>query len=169
VRVCAPLELRIERMMERLNTDDRVFVTNEILLADEAHSAITRRHFGINWQEAENYDLVLNTERVTIPESVDEIMSLVGDPQFQETRESMRTFNNLALQSHLRAALRYDPRTTNMRITATADDGQVTLSGILDADLDAKDALEVISEVQGVKNIKNELKLAASSRIMPDS
>lgn len=48
IRVCAPFEIRVKRMMERLNTDDRDFVENEIRLSEEAHSAITRRHFGVN-------------------------------------------------------------------------------------------------------------------------
>src|SRR5688500_17433915 len=45
VRVCAPLETRITRMMRRLNTDDRAIIESEIRLSEEAHSAITRRHF----------------------------------------------------------------------------------------------------------------------------
>src|SRR5688572_19628315 len=48
VRVCAPLETRIARMMERLNTDDRSLVESEIRFSEEAHGAITRRHFGID-------------------------------------------------------------------------------------------------------------------------
>ena len=46
VRVCAPMETRVKRMMERLATDDRANVENEIQISEEAHTAITRRHFG---------------------------------------------------------------------------------------------------------------------------
>ncbi len=53
VRVCAPMKVRVQRMMERLNSDDEAFITNEIKLSEEAHAAITRRHFGINWQDPE--------------------------------------------------------------------------------------------------------------------
>ena len=42
VRVCAPMKVRVERMMERLNTDNEDFVANEIRLSEEAHGAITR-------------------------------------------------------------------------------------------------------------------------------
>jgi cytidylate kinase len=67
-------------MLERLNTDDKEFVTNEIKLSEEAHAAITRRHFGINWQDSEHYDLALNTERVSIEKCADEVMALVQEP-----------------------------------------------------------------------------------------
>lgn len=161
VRVCAPLELRIKRMMERLNTDDRDFVENEIKLSEEAHGAITRRHFGINWQDPENYDLVLNTERLTIDECVAEIAHLLDDPEFQETAESMRALENLALQAHVRAALRQDPRTAKMMISIEAEAGRVTLSGILEAGLEAKDAVEVAGQVAKVTDVINQLRSAA--------
>ena len=51
VRVCAPVNVRVHRMMVRLNTDDEEFVTNEIKLSEEAYTAITRRHFGIRSEE----------------------------------------------------------------------------------------------------------------------
>src|SRR6187455_3155385 len=61
VRVCAPFETRVERMLQRLDTDDRAFVESEIRNSEEAHGAITRRHFAVDWREPEHYDLVLNT------------------------------------------------------------------------------------------------------------
>ncbi len=163
VRVCAPLELRVRRMMERLNTDDREFVENEIKLSEEAHGAITRRHFGVNWQAPENYDLAFNTERLTIEECVEEIMNLHDDPVFQETPESMRIFSSLALQTHVRAALRQDPRTTRMLISIEANEGRVTLSGMVEPGTEAKDAIEVASRVEGVTSVINQLR-AASGR-----
>ncbi|OGA39000.1 MAG: hypothetical protein A3G24_10900 [Betaproteobacteria bacterium RIFCSPLOWO2_12_FULL_62_13] len=161
VRVCAPQELRVRRMMERLNTDDRDFVESEIKLSEEAHGAITRRHFGINWQDPENYDLVLNTKRLTIDECAEEIMNLHDDPAFRETPDSMRVFGNLALQTHVQAALRRDPRTSNMMISIEADESRVTLSGVLEAGLEAKDAVEVATGVTGVKDVTNRLRTAS--------
>lgn len=163
VRVCAPFEVRVKRMMERLNTDDRDFVENEIRLSEEAHGAITRRHFGINWQDSENYDVVLNTERLTIEECVDEVMNLLDDPTFQETAESQRLFHDLALAAHVRAAMRQDERTKNMQFSISARDGVVALTGIVEMGLEPKDAMEVASRVPGVKQVTNSLRMAMSS------
>jgi cytidylate kinase len=165
VRVCAPLKVRVERMMERLNTDDEAFVTNEIKLSEEAHAAITRRHFGINWQDSEQYDLVLNTERVSIEECVNEVMALVEDPEFQETERSRQMFANLALETHVRAALRADPRTSKMNFLVSADSGTVKLAGIVEPGLDEIDAIEVAGSVPKVQNVKSELKMAMPSRL----
>lgn len=161
IRVCAPLQLRIERMMERLNTDDQALVESEIKVSEEAHGAITRRHFGINWQDSENYDLVLNTERLAIDECVEEVMNLLDDRAFQETPASMQMFSNLALRTHVVAALRQDPRTAKMVISIEADDGRVTLSGILESGLEAQDAVDVAANVRGVKDVVNRLRTAS--------
>ena len=169
VRVCAPMQVRVQRMMERLNTDDESFVTNEIKMSEEAHAAITRRHFGINWQDSEQYDLVLNTERVSIDECADEVLALVKDPQFQETAQSTQMLANLALETHIRAALRADPRTMKMQISINADQGVVTIAGIVDHGSEPIDASEVAAAVPGVKNIKNQINVAATSRVKLDS
>lgn len=168
VRVCAPLPVRVERMMERLNTDDREFVEHEIRLSEEAHAAITRRHFDLNWQDAENYDLVLNTERLSVDECVEEIEALLDDPTFCETERSLQMFADFGLQSHVRAALRSDDRTKPMTIEVRADRGQVTLAGMLEMGLEAKDAIEVTAKVPGVKSVVCELRSVMPSRYKLD-
>lgn len=169
VRVCAPFATRVERMMERLQTEDRDFVEREIRMSEEAHAAITRRHFGVDWQLAENYDLVLNTERVSVDECVDEIAKLLDDPGFQETTESQRTLANLALQMHVRAALRHDSRTERMNIGVEAHDGRVTLRGVLEPGLLEDDAIEVAQQVRGVNDVESRLKIAGLPRYKLDS
>jgi cytidylate kinase len=162
IRVCAPFEVRVKRMMERLNTDDRDFVVNEIKLSEEAHGAITRRHFGISWQHSDQYDLVLNTERLTIEECADAVMGLLDDATFQETPQSQRAFSNLALAAHIRSALRQDPRTAKMTIAITCEDGVATLAGLVDPGQEPKDAAEVAARVPGVKDVKSQLRSVAS-------
>jgi len=88
VRVCAPFETRKHRMMERLGSDDDARVADEIRTNDEAHSAIMRRHFDLQWTEPEHYDLVLNTKRVSVEECVGEVLALVRAPQVAVMSES---------------------------------------------------------------------------------
>lgn len=162
VRVCAPLEVRVKRMMERLNTDDRDFVENEIKLSEEAHGAITRRHFGISWQHSDQYDLVFNTERLTVEECAEEVMALLDDATFQETPESQRMFRNLALSAHIRAALREDARTSKMMFSITCEDGVATFAGLVDPGQQPRDAVEVASKVPGVREVRNQLRTVSA-------
>ncbi len=163
VRVCAPFELRVTRMMHRLGTDDQSFVEEEIRLADEALGAITRRHFNVNWRDAENYDLILNTARLSVEKCADAILNLMKDSRFHETEDSKRALRELAIAAHVRTALRNDARTVKLDITIAADRGRVILSGMGESEAQAKAAAEIAIKVPRVSCVTNELKLMTRS------
>ena len=109
------------------------------------------------------YTTLFRSERLTIEECADEVMSLLDDPTFQETPESRRFFQDLALAAHVRAALRQDDRTKKMQISVTTHDGVVTLAGIVEMGLEPKDATEAASKVRGVSEVVNTLRMAMES------
>jgi cytidylate kinase len=160
VRICAPLEIRIRRMMERLATDNREAVEKEIEISEEAHSAITRRHFGVNWRDPEHYDLVLSTERLSVEECVDEIECMSKKRRFQETPESIRMVDNMAVEWAVRSSLRRDGRTAGMSIHVSCDGGRVTLGGVVDTMRESGAAAEVVAATEGVREVDNQLKSA---------
>jgi len=163
VRVCAPLETRIARMMERLATDDREAVENEIQMSEEAHTAITRRHFGVNWREPEHYDLVLSTERLSVDECVDEVESLMNRKRFQETDESRAMVENLALEWAVRTALRRDARTAATGLVVECRGGIAKLLGAVDTDSESGAAAEIAAAVEGVREVDNRLRSTESA------
>ena len=163
VRICAPLETRVTRMMQRLSTDNRDAVESEIQLSEEAHTAITRRHFNVNWRDPENYDMVLCTERLPVDECVEEIDGMLKKKCFQETPESLRLVDNLALEWSVRSALRRDPRTAGTSITVECADGTVRLLGIVDTQNEAGAAGELAAAVEGARQVDNQLKPAESA------
>jgi cytidylate kinase len=162
VRVCAPLETRVTRMMQRLTTDNRAAVESEIALSEEAHTAITRRHFNVNWRDAEHYDVVLNTGRLSVDECVDELEGLMKRPCFQETPESVRMVENMALEWAVRSALRREARTADVAVTVEADGGKVRLSGVVDDDAQSAAAAKVAASVEGAGSVDNQLRAAKS-------
>jgi cytidylate kinase len=163
VRVCAPLETRIARMMQRLGTENRATVESEILLSEEAHSAITKRHFGVNWRDAEHYDLALCTERLSVDECIEEIEAVMKRPRFQETPESTRMAADLALEWSVRSALRRDARTADVSIAVKGDGGVARLAGVVDSQEQAAAAAGVAGAVEGVKSVDNQLRSAGSA------
>lgn len=153
VRVCAPLQVRKRRMMERLNTDDDAAVSVEIHCNDESHAAIMRRNFGLQWTDPENYDVVFNTERVSVNECIDEVTRLVRSDAFAETAQSRRKLADLALAARVRAALRLAPLTRDARVSVTSCDRRVTLTGDLGTDALLAVA-EVVDSVPGVADFE---------------
>ena len=162
VRVCAPLEVRVTRMMQRLSTDNRAAVESEIALSEEAHTAITKRHFNVNWRDAEHYDVVLNTGRLSVDDCVEELEGLLKRPCFQETPESLRMVENMALEWAVRSALRREARTADVAVTVEADGDKVRLSGVVDDDAQRAAAAKVAAGVEGARSVDNQLRAAKS-------
>jgi len=164
VRICAPFELRVKRMMSRLESDDREAVSAEIRNADEAQAAIAKRHFGIDWQDPERYDLSLNTERMSVEQCAGEIIQLARQPEFRETDESHQALSDLALQANIRAALRADPATRALSFAVDSDGARVCMRGIVATREESDSAARVTMAVAGVMAVKNELRVTAEIR-----
>jgi len=88
IRVCAPLEVRIDTLMLRLNLHDRKAALKEITENDAAHTRVGQCLRQEDWRNPELYDLVLNTERVPLERCVALACALVEDVTFKETPHS---------------------------------------------------------------------------------
>jgi hypothetical protein len=163
VRVCAPKALRVHRMKERMRSNDEALVAREVEANDEAHAAIVRRHFAVDWRDADHYDLVLNTERLTVAECVQNVLNVVRQPAFRETGESRAMLQNLALEARVRSVLRQDPVTRNQRFAIHAVAGRVVLNGIVDSGREKRRISDLVYGVPGVKDLRNAL-IAADER-----
>ena len=158
VRVCAPVELRKQRMLERLGSSDREFIDAEIKISDEAHAAIIRRHFGVNWQDAELYDVVFNTERVSVGECVEDVLKLVRSPAFAETPASKIRLADLKMAALIKSALREHAPTRTVQISIEANDGAIALEGIVDSAGQRAEVERTVRGVAGVRAIENRLR-----------
>ena len=158
VRVCAPVELRKQRMLERLGSSDQEFIDAEIKISDEAHAAIIRRHFGVNWQDAELYDLVFNTERVSVGECVEDVLKLVRSPAFAETPASKIRLADLKMAALIKSALREHAPTRSVQISIEANDGAIALEGIVDSAGQRAEVERTVRGVAGVRAIENRLR-----------
>jgi len=168
VRVCAPLELRTRRIMERLGIDDPELAQAEIKHSDAAHAAAMLSRFGIDWQDSTHYDLVLNTERVSVADCIEQITALSKRPAFQETAESHAELLNLSLSAHLHASLRKNPTTRGIRISIAdgrnGDAGNVVLRGIVLNDAERRLVEVLATRSPGVRKVVNQLKVMADHR-----
>jgi cytidylate kinase len=163
IRVCAPLPVRVQRLMERLETDDEVLARHEIDVDDAARASRMSEAFNVHWGDPTLYDLTLNTERVPIATCVDQVIALAKSPAFQETPESRRHLENLALQARVRAALRADERTEGIDIVINANGGRVRLSGIVVDEREKGLCRAVVEKVPGVTGVEDDLRTMAGN------
>jgi cytidylate kinase len=164
VRVCAPVDLRVKRLMDRLETDDEDLARREIEQDDAAHAARMGEHFNVRWGDPALFDLTLNTERIPVATCVDQVLALVKSPAFQETPESRRHLEDLALQARARATLRAEERTRDIDITIDAAGGSLTLRGIVVDDREKGYVREVLEKLPAVKSVTDELRTMRRAR-----
>jgi cytidylate kinase len=167
VRITRPLAQRVAWLQERLGTDDAAFAEEEIRRSDRAHAARMQAQFGVTWGDPLLYDLVLNTDRVSVESGAAQIAALSRRPEFAETEASRAVLANLWLEARVRAALRADPETRDVDVTVTTDAGRVFLSGMVVAADEVPAAERVARGVVGVTAVDNALRVMARSRLFP--
>jgi len=169
VRVTRPFAQRVAWLREQLGADDIAFVEEEIRRSDRAHAARMHAQFGVTWGDPLLYDLVLNTDRLSVETCARQIAALAQRPEFAETDASRAMLQNMALDARVRAALRADPATRDIDVTVASDAGRIVLAGIV---LDAGEmpaAERVARAVAGVTAVDNQLKVMARSRQFPSA
>jgi cytidylate kinase len=161
VRVCAPMDVRVKRLMERLETDDEQLARREIEQDDLARHSRMSELFGVNWGDPTLYDLTLNTERIPIDTCVKQVIELVQSAAFQETPSSRQKVQDLALQARARAALRSDERTAGIDVVVEATAGRLCLRGIVLNEEERSLAKSLVASLPGVRGVDDELRTMA--------
>jgi cytidylate kinase len=164
VRITRSFNKRVEWLMNHLETGDREFAEEEIRRSDQAHASRMHQQFGVTWGDPVLFDLVLNTDRLSVHSCVEQIRLLTTRPEFQESEESRKMLANMALAARVRAALKDTQATQEVKVTIEARNGVVTLSGIVVNNHEKSEAEKVVTKVTGVTGVENKLRLMASTR-----
>lgn len=164
VRVTRPFEQRLAWLMNHLGTDDREAAETELRRSDHAHASRMHALFGVTWGDPLLYDLVLNTEHVSVDSCVEQILHLSRRPEFQETPESRAVLEGLALSARVRAALKANESTSNVDVQIESRDGRVVLNGIVVNDKEKEETERVATTIAGMGKVENRLHLMAITR-----
>jgi hypothetical protein len=161
VRITAPFETRVRNLMRTARADDEERIREEIRLFDEAHAAVMRRHFDVDYRDPDLYDLVLDTSELPPGECAQCVIDYTRDKRFIETCESRMRLVSLSIAAHVRALLKLHPPTRDLKLNVGAEEGVVTLSGVVGS-VDLKTRCERVAwRVPGIKAVRNELRVAA--------
>jgi cytidylate kinase len=164
VRITRSFNKRVEWLMNHLETDDREFAENEIRRSDNAHAARMHRQFGVTWGDPVLYDIVLNTDRLSVHSCVEQIRQLTTRPEFQESESSRQLLANLALSARVRAALKANESTQDVNITIDCQAGRAVFSGIVVNAHEQGEVEKVTAQVPGVAGVENRLRLMKPTR-----
>jgi cytidylate kinase len=164
VRIMRPFEQRVQWLMAELDTDDIAMAEAEIKRSDHANATRMHEQFGVNWGDPVLFDLVLNTDRLSVDACVQQLKALLARPEFAETEASRALLQGMAVSAHVRAALRAHEATHEVDISISSVDGTVTLEGIVLSDAERSAAESVAVAVPGVLAVDSRLRIMSRSR-----
>jgi len=167
IRIMRPLEQRVEWLMKELDTDDRDLAAAEIRRSDHANATRMHDQFGVHWGDPVLFDMVLNTDRLSVQTCVEQIKGLLGRPEFAETDASRSLLQGMALSAHVRAALSAHAETHAVDVSIDSQDGCVTLRGIVADDAEKAATVRVATAVAGVNSIDNQLHAMSDAKHFP--
>ena len=169
IRIMRPFDKRVDWLMKELDTDDRDLAEAEVRRSDHANATRMHDQFGVHWGDPVLFDMVLNTERLSVATCVEQIKALLQRPEFAETDASRSLLQGMALSAHVRAALSAHEETHAVDIAIDSADGCVTLRGIVANDAEKSATVRVATAVAGVSSIDNQLHAITDAKHFPTS
>ena len=155
VRVMAPFDVRVKRLTKKLagpmgeQTNPRT--VTELVRRDDAEKAGRMRYlYEVSITDPSLYDLVINTEKLSVGAAVSLLAGVAGQRELATTPESAQLVADRSLASRVQVALATHPETRKYRITVEAKGGVVTLEGTAAMD----EAMDVARTVEGVRDVK---------------
>ncbi|MCB1518947.1 MAG: cytidylate kinase family protein [Hyphomicrobiaceae bacterium] len=161
VRTCAPMDYRVQVLMKRLGIDDASIARQEIHRSDACHSGVVQRLFGVDWRDADQYAVTLNTARVSVEECVEQIVHLANSAAFQETEKSRSVLRDALILTRVNARLEqeFGNLTNQHDLSVKVAAGHITLDGATtDSDLIVR-AVRALQEVEGVASVESHVKI----------
>lgn len=153
VRVTAPVSDRARRVEQQqgLTSEAALDAVHE---SDRERAARVKFLHHVDWDDAQLYDLVLNTERLTVLGGARIVVEALRDERYQPTQESRGRVRDLSIVAQAKAALASNPETRTVRLSLGCHDGVLTAEGLVDSDIEHRQVEAVLRGVPGVTDVR---------------
>ncbi|MDF1580807.1 MAG: cytidylate kinase family protein [Desulfuromonadales bacterium] len=157
VRITAPFEERVERWAEREWLDPdlaRVLVRK----SDQQRSGFIKYYFDRNWKDPINYDLVINTSRLSEDTAVELICAAVKDENLIENKQqSKKRIASLLVRKKAEIAILSSKDLAGQHVALECCDGVLTLGGHVHSQKERNAVLSIVRNIAGVDAIADKL------------
>jgi cytidylate kinase len=161
VRVTASLNKRIQNLVER--GFHREVAVKAIEKSDHDRSAFIKFAFGVDWDNPELYDLVLNMDHLSVDLAIDTVLNIARSEEIKaHSIDAMKSLEMMSLVRRAEAALIeggviYGPLTSIS--VSVPEPGQIQLSGYVEGKENKTKAEEILNKVKDVKSIDNQIRI----------
>ena len=164
LQIIAPMDVRMERVMERGFDDIQGPLTRDqardlIRKSDRDIGGYMRYMFNIDWMEPQHWDLVINTGRFNVSDTVAIVAAIVESGTLEPSALDKQRLANLGLASRIEALVLSDPTVWVNGLKVVAQDGRVRLEGEVITEEDRDAVEQIVRAIEGVRQIANELRV----------
>jgi cytidylate kinase len=152
VRAIASMEERIELAMARMSIS-REKAKKYIADVEEDRRRWVRMLYNVDWDDPSLYDIVINTQHLSVQNASSGLVHLSQLPEYQPTPASRQTIEDLLLASRCRLAIGRDPRTASVKVIVRAEKGHVLVTYLPRQAVPAASIPEVIEGIEGLKSL----------------
>tara|TARA_A100001037_G_C15148351_1_gene637588 strand:- start:4 stop:837 length:834 start_codon:yes stop_codon:yes gene_type:complete len=158
VRVIAPVDVRASRLVENEEITKNMaekFIEHN----DQERISYSRHFFNAEWGEAVNYDLVINTQKITFEEAKESILELLKeDKGFQIDSSSLNKLKDLSYSQKIKARLMADDRLDATGINVSlGENNKLLISGRVNSEEEKEVVNELCREFHSGSDFENEI------------
>jgi cytidylate kinase len=164
LQIIAPMEVRIERVMQRGFDEvhgplSRDRARDLIRSSDRDAGGYMRYLFNIDWMDPQHWDLVINTGRFSVAETVEIVASVVASGSLEPSGLDRQRLANLALASRVEATVLGDPSVWVSSLKVVAQEGRVRIEGEVITEEDRDAVEQVVRSIEAVRLVENDLRV----------
>jgi len=157
LRIVAPFEVRLRRFREQQGGEEKQAV-RVLRRSDRDSAGFLRSFFDVDWDDPALYDLVVNTDKISVEAAVQVVLEALRSPQFQEEEEKAREkLLDIALGQKAEAALMGLLGVEVRHVNIQVDGGAVILRGAVGSVSDKEKCDRAVAGLQGVVRVDNQL------------
>ncbi len=166
IRVTASLERRVQNLIER--GFRREGALKAIERSDHERGTFIKFAFGVDWENADLYDLVLNMDKLSVDLAVNTILDMARSEEIKACSiDAMKSLEMMGLTTRAEAALieaglTYGP-VTSVSIHVE-EPGKIQLIGMVENQESKAIAERVLKTVKGVNSIDNQIRIVPADR-----
>jgi len=157
LRIFAPFEMRVRRFLAEKGGDEKQ-IARFLRRDDRDSEGFIHTFFDMNWDDPALYDIVLNTQKISVDTAVAMVLQIAQSREMREGEEPSRErLANMALAQKVEATLLGVLGMEIRHVNAQVEQGTVTLRGSVPAAKDKENCEKAVSVLGGVQKIDNQL------------
>jgi cytidylate kinase len=157
IRVIAPFDVRMRRVMEEHGVKEKQ-AFRLLQRSDEDSAGFIRSFFKLDWEDPSLYDLVINTQKLSVDTAIMMILEALQAPEIKEGgKKTERKLADLILSQRVESTLMVLLGMGAAYVNIHVEEGVVTLEGAVTSGAELANCERAVAGIEGVERVNNRL------------